>query len=368
MDLDFETLETLRRNHPGWKLLLADSAPLVVSFLHRTFVQRNSRAISQSNLVEMLEDELFALRERFGPGAFPRRAQDYLNDWASNERGWLRKFYPQNSDDPHFDLTPATEKTIAWLDSLSARTFVGTESRLLTVFDLLRQIVEGSETDPDIRITELKKRRDEIDAEIARIRQGDVSLLDDTALKDRFQQFVALARELLSDFREVEHNFRILDRQVRERITLWDGAKGHLLDEILSQRDAIAESDQGRSFRAFWDFLMSQSRQEELSDLLHGVMRLSAIVTTNPDKRLSRIHYDWLDAGEHTQRTVAQLSQQLRRFLDDQAYLENRRIMDILRTIEMHAIALRGFIEIDQPHSNVELLLERPFYSPALKP
>ena len=201
-----------------------------------------------------------------------------------------------------------------------------------------------------------------------------MSLLDDTALKDRLQQFVALARELLSDFREVEHNFRILDRQVRERITLWDGAKGHLLDEILSQRDAIAESDQGRSFRAFWDFLMSQSRQEELSDLLHRVMRLSAIVTTNPDKRLSRIHYDWLDAGEHTQRTVAQLSQQLRRFLDDQAYLENRRIMDILRTIEMHAIALRGvqpsggFIEIDQPHSNVELPLERPLYSPALKP
>src|SRR5438876_4427138 len=119
---------------------------------------------------------------------------------------------------------------------------------------------------------------------------------------------------------------------------------------------------------------MSQSRQEELSDLLHRVMRLSAIVTTNPDKRLSRIHYDWLDAGEHTQRTVAQLSQQLRRFLDDQAYLENRRIMDILRTIEMHAIALRGvqpsggFIEIDQPHSNVELPLERPLYSPALKP
>src|SRR5207253_10554330 len=27
-----------------------------------------------------------------------------------------------------------------------------------------------------------------------------------------------------------------------------------------------------------------------------------------------------------------------------------------------------GFIEIDQPHSNVELPLERPLYSPALKP
>ncbi len=70
-----------------------------------------------------------------------------------------------------------------------------------------------------------------------------------------------------TDFREVEHNFRILDRRVRERIALWEGAKGALLAEIMGERDAIADSDQGKSFRAFWDFLMSQSRQEELSRL-----------------------------------------------------------------------------------------------------
>jgi hypothetical protein len=57
--------------------------------------------------------------------------------------------------------------------------------------------------------------------------------------------------------------------------------------------------------------------------------------------RTRRVHYDWLEAGEHTQRTVAQLSQQLRRFLDDQAWLENRRIMDILHGIEAKALALR---------------------------
>jgi hypothetical protein len=53
------------------------------------------------------------------------------------------------------------------------------------------------------------------------------------------------------------------------------------------------------------------------------------------------VHYDWLEAGEHTQRTVAQLSQQLRRFFDEQAWLENRRIMDILHGIEAKALALR---------------------------
>jgi flagellar motility protein MotE (MotC chaperone) len=154
-------------------------------------------------------------------------------------------------DAPHFDLTPSTEKAIAWLASLTERAFVGTESRLLTLFELLRQMREGTETDPDTRIAELTKRREEIDADIARVKDGDVPVLTDTALKDRFQQFLQMARELLSDFREVEHNFRLLDRKVRERIALWDGTKGALLEEVMGERDAIADSDQGKSFHAF---------------------------------------------------------------------------------------------------------------------
>lgn len=372
--MDHPTLDALRRQHPAWRLLAADSAPLVASFLHRVFVLPNVRVMAQSSLAEALEDSLFELRQQLGPAAYPKAAVEYLNDWAANERGWLRKFYPTGSDEPHFDLTPATEKAIAWLVGLTQRSFVGTESRLLTLFDLLRQMSEGSETDPQARLRELARRRDEIDAEIARVQQGELSLLDDTALKERFQQFTGLARELLADFREVEHNFRALDRRVRERIALWEGAKGALLQDILGERDLIADSDQGRSFRAFWDFLMSQDRQDELTQRLDRVLQLSPVAELKPDPRTRRIHYDWLEAGEHTQRTVALLSQQLRRFLDDQAFLENRRIMELLRGIEGRALAVRGampagvFMEIDDTAAGIELPMERPLHSPAYKP
>ena len=314
MSLDYATLDLLRQSHPAWRLLRSDHAPLVASFLQRVFVAPNVRVLVQADLAEALEDELFALRERLGSEVFPKSALDYLNDWAATEKGWLRKFYAHGSDEPYFDLTPATEKAIAWLGTLTERSFVGTESRLLTLFELLKQMSEGSETDPRLRIAELHKRRDEIDAEIARVVAGDMPMLDDTALKDRFQQFMQLARELLTDFREVEHNFRGLDRRVRERIALWEGSKGTLLEEIMGERDAIADSDQGRSFRAFWDFLMSSSRQEELSALLERVLTLPPVAELKPDARIRRVHYDWLEAGEHTQRTVAQLSQQFRRF------------------------------------------------------
>ena len=374
MSLDYATLDLLRQSHPAWRLLRSDHAPLVASFLQRVFIVPNVRVMAQADLAEALEDELFALRERLGTESFPKSALDYLNDWANSEKGWLRKFYAQGSDEPQFDLTPATEKAIAWLGQLSERSFVGTESRLLTLFELLKQMSEGSEADPAKRIAELHKRRDEIDADIARMLAGDVPLLDDTALKDRFQQFMQLARELLTDFREVEHNFRLLDRRVRERIALWEGAKGALLEEIMIDRDAIADSDQGKSFRAFWDFLMSSRRQEELTELLTRVLALPPVAELRPDARTRRVHYDWLEAGEHTQRTVAQLSQQLRRFLDDQAWLENRRIMDILHNIEAKALALRENLpagetmSIAESAADVELPMERPLFTPALKP
>lgn len=374
MSFDYVTLDLLRQSHPAWRLLRSDHAPLVASFLHRVFVAPNVRVMSQADLAEALEDELFELRERVGPNSFPKAAVEYLNDWAGNDKGWLRKFYALGSDEPQFDLTPPAERAIAWLGTLTARAFVGTESRLLTLFELLKQMSQGSEADPAARIAELHKRRDEIDAEIAKILGGDVPLLDDTALKERFQQFIALARELMTDFREVEQNFRGLDRRVRERIALWDGAKGLLLEEIMGERDAIADSDQGRSFRAFWDFLMSSRRQEELSAMLERVLSLPAVSDLKPDTRTRRVHYDWLEAGEHAQRTVSQLSQQLRRFLDDQAWLENRRIMDILRGIEAKALAWRESppagetMRIAVPVVDLELPMERPLYTPAFKP
>jgi hypothetical protein len=372
--VDHSTLATLRDHHPAWRLLASTHAPLVASFLHRVFVAPNVRVMSEADLAEALEDELFALREQLGPDAYPRRALEYLNDWAAPERAWLRKFYKPGTDEAQFDLTPATEKAIAWLLSLTERPFVGTESRLLTLFALLEQISTGTEADPIRRVDDLRRKRDELDAEIARIVAGEVPMLDDTGVKDRFQQFQQLARELLADFREVEHNFRQLDRKVRERIALWEGAKGALLDEIMGERDAIGDSDQGRSFRAFWDFLMSSRRQDELSERLNQVLALPAVAALAPDPRTRRVHHDWLEAGEHTQRTVAQLSQQLRRFLDDRAFQENRRILDLLHGIESKALGIRAappsstVMHIDAMGADVELPLERPLFTPSATP
>ncbi len=372
MALSYPTLTQLHKSHPAWRLLRAEHAPLIISFIDKVFIQPNLRTIDQPTLISKLDDILYQLRETEGSQSFTRSAQEYLNDWAHSEKGWLRKFYPIGSDEPHYDLTPATEKVLSWLESLTSKTFIGTESRLLTIFELLRQMVLGAEADADTRIKELEKRKREIDQEIESIRKGEVSIMNETALRDRFLQVNSTAKELLSDFRAVEDNFRMLDNQVREQIATWEGTKGALLERIFGEHDAITDSDQGCSFRAFWDFLMSQQSQDELSELLEKILSFDAIKNFVQDKKLKRIHYDWLAAGEHTQRTVASLSQQLRRYLDNQAYLENKRIMQILDSISHNAIIIKNeppkgnFMTIDEPSPSINLPMERPLYTPPI--
>jgi flagellar motility protein MotE (MotC chaperone) len=372
--LSFDEVAWLRDNSPAWRLLRAGNAPLVLSFLHQVFVAENVRSIPAAQLASRLDDELYALNAR-GQAAetarFPKPARAYLDDWAAPEAGWLRKYYPDGTDEPHVDATPAVEKALKWVQSLKEREFVGTESRLNTIIDLLRQIVFGTETDPEQRIAELQRQRQDIDDQIDRITDGQLDLLDASAVRERYQQFSATALELLADFREVEENFRKLDRQLREKIAGWHGGKGELLDDVLGSRETISGSDQGKSFQAFYDFLLSQARQEELSGLLDSVHQLAEI--TGKDLRLRHIHYDWLDAAERTQATVRQLSEQLRRFLDDQVWFENRRVIDILRDIEARALQVRDAkdvpvsMQVDAPAPAVTLPMERPLYTPVRK-
>ena len=118
--------------------------------------------------------------------------------------------------------------------------------------------------------------------------------------------------------------------------------------------------------RSFYDFLLSESRQAELTELL---AKVSALDTIEADQRIRGIHHDWSEAADRAQRTVRQISEQLRRFLDDQVWLENRRVLDLVRSVESVALELRDNpptfgLEVDQPGIEIALPFERPLYQP----
>ncbi|WP_454809911.1 DUF3375 domain-containing protein [Paenarthrobacter nitroguajacolicus] len=368
--MDFYAINSLRENHAGWSLLRAQNAPLALHFFMAAFTDPNQRNVGRQQLIDTLDDTLFGVRESFGEDKFPRSASEYLDDWAAPERAWLRKYYVPGEDEPHYDLTAAAEDVVRWVESLRGREFVATQSRLTSIFAVLKTLVQQSETDPEVRLAELQQQRDQIDKEMQRIRAGDVKVMSGPEALDHFQQLTALAKDLLSDFREVEQNFRKLDRQVREQIATWDGSQGELLDTIFANQQDIGSSLQGRTFQGFWDYLMSPQLRNELNDLLQRATQIEALSQADNLHTITNLHQDWLPAVEQTQSTVRQLSQQMRRLLDDKVFLENKRIMQLIRSVEASALDTRDHppssvsLDIDAPSVDVALPFERPLYEP----
>lgn len=340
--MDHDLLDRFRQTHSAWRLLAADHAPLILSFFHLAFIRPNRRAIPAPELVAELDGYLAQLGETHGAARYPKSARQYLEDWAAPDRGYLRKYYPKSGEEAEFDLTPAAEKAVEWIQGLTPQQFVGTESRLLTLFQLLRDLAVGAQSDPVARVQELERRKAELEGEIERVRSGQTGPMGDTQVKERYFQIEDTARRLLGDFRQVEENFRGLDAQTRERIATSTQPKGLLLDQIFGESDHIRKSDQGKSFDTFWEFLMSPARQDELQSWLRAVHELSPVRESSAKDFVRGIPFLLLEAGEKVHATVAQLVEQLRRFVDDQAHLENRRILDLIREIETHAIRLKA--------------------------
>lgn len=370
-----ERIEKLKQNNPSLKLLNAANAPLILSFLYLIFIEPNRRSIAFLDITASLNDYLFHLRDIYGETKYPRAAKAYIDEWCSDENNFLRKYYISESDDPEVDLTPATEIAIEWLASLEQKQFIGTESRFLSLFDLLRDLAAKTEEDPIKRVEQLEKQKIKIEQEIQDIQVGIINQYDATQIKERFLQAEDIAKRLLGDFRQVEYNFRALDREIREMIATSQLQKGALLDSIFQEHDLIRSSDQGKSFTAFWEFLMSVMSQDELENNLKKIYEMDEIQSLNPQSFLRKIKFALLDAGEKVYQTNSLLATQLRKYLDDQAYLDNKRIMELIKSIEKTAVQLKDhlpqeriFAYVTESKPKINMIMERQLFTPPRNP
>ena len=54
-NMNYDELVNLRQMNVAWILLRADNAPLIISFLHKTFIEPNKRDIAKNILENLLE-------------------------------------------------------------------------------------------------------------------------------------------------------------------------------------------------------------------------------------------------------------------------------------------------------------------------
>ena len=334
-ELSFEYLSQLRKYHAAWRLLAADSAAFVASFLYKTFILNNRRSISNSDLTDELENHIYVITQKHPDQAPSKKAKEYIDQWSSAETAWLSQRYTGRSDTPEVDLTPDAEKALRWLENLQPKNFVGTESRLRTIFQLLKELTQQTETDVTKVIEDLEEKKRLLENQIERLKTGESwQAQDSTQIKERYFQIDDTANTLLSDFRQVEDNFRKLDRDIREKMASTEKNKGSFLDDVFGEQDSITESDQGRSFRAFWEFLIQTQKQEEFEHMIDKILSLPDIKSLSDLGVLPQFRDFLLEAGNKVYVVNNQLTNQLSKYLSEKGRIENKRILQIILQIE----------------------------------
>ncbi len=369
--MEHDSIEYDLKNEPSLKLLRTDNAPLIISFLYRQFKSSNQITVSQSELVEKLENYLEKLREE-EPKRYSDKAQTYLDTWCNSGHQFLKKYYLTKNDDPVFELAPGTNRAIGWLEDLKRREFIGTESQFLEIFALLKEIVTKSTEDPAVRLEELEKQKAAIQKEIDTIEQtGEVERYSEAKLKEWFLKANDVARRLLADFGEVEQNFKAITDKVKKAQLREEGRKGLVVAQVIDADEAIRKSDQGRSFYAFRTFLADPSKQEELEKMIDGVYGLPELQDLGKKNPILRIlKRSLIKASDKIIKSNYRLAEQLRKTLAEQHIAENRRVKELIAQIKKLALTVvdnppetEQFIWIEGD-PEVQMVMDRPRWKP----
>ena len=340
--LHFKTAKPLQ-------LLRAKNAPFIISFFYKVFSDANVTTISNSELRSKLEgymeelsyeekdDELDA-ETLFDD--FSIRAAQYIDKWSNS--GFLSKYPNDDGEDLH-ELTPDTKKVLKWLGDLEKRGHIGTNSKFRDIFFKLQKMIEQTNADVETRIEELNKKKWEIENEINLLKNGKKpSLFDETEIKEQFYDLNKMARELLSDFSEVEQNFEQIRKDIQRKYTEKDIAKGTLLVFALDALDEIDQKPQGKSFKAFWEFLMDEKRQQEFTQLTERLYQLlnEQNIDYNNDRFLKHLKRYLHVSGRKVIDSNRKLSEKISRVLSEKNLLERRRAMELIGEIRQMAYSL----------------------------
>jgi Protein of unknown function (DUF3375) len=363
--MKYEQIKYELENSTTIKLLRSQNAALVLSFLHQQFKVTQTVSITQIELETKLGDFLEYLQHDDREN-YSRSAKEYLSNWCDDRL--LRKIF-NSSDEALFTLTPSAEKAIAWIEELQQRDeFIGTESRFLQIFSLLKEIQDRSTTDVETRIAQLEQERDNMQAQIDLIREtGEVDLYSQTQLQERFILADKLARQLVADFGDIEQNFRDLTRKIQAAQLEKDSRKGTVLGQVLDADAELKESPQGRSFYAFWSFLVSENKRQELKSTIQNVYQLEELQPIIQDYAiLRRIERSLLDAGDNIFQSNRRLSEKLRQMLDERNLQQNRRIAELINDVQRIALQVANDPPLDSDFCIVEG--EPAIYLPMARP
>ncbi len=315
----------------AWRLLRADNAPIILTFLTTAFANTNEVPYDQARVT--LTTELQRLQS-LGTWESQTSASTYLNQWI--HAGWLREM------DDTLTKTDASEVALRFCQGLAQRTTGTTASRLRIVQQAVRDLAIAINPDTRARITLLEEKKTAIQHEIDALQRGDVQTLSANEQSERLTDIYQLAYALTYDFRRLEDDIRQLERTVRTDMIAEHAGRGDVLKSVLEQEAKLTTTDAGRAFDGFFQLLCDEHRALELTEQLRDILKQPVANSLHPQHKhyLTRLMPSLTGESERVFHIRRRSEESLRAYIESGAALEQRAVNQLLNQLEQAAVTL----------------------------
>lgn len=372
MEINYEKLSDLMESSIPLKVFRMNDPALALSFLYDQFKINSQIVIENEQMIDALANYLEVIGykasdENGGMILYYEEAFQLVDKWVNNR--FLHKRIDDKDHKVYISLSQYIEKAFQIVSILQEKSFVGTESKFRDIFNKLNELVDNNTENPEKKIGELKLKRDKIDEEISRIQQsGYVQRLEDYQVKSRIDDVARLINELTGDFREVEDNFKKITRAIYEKQETQMQSKGAILNYAFDALDQLKDGDQGKSFYAFWNFLIDDDGKEELNRLIEETI----VILDNRKIEVSNLFLKNIKkllyaSGRRVMENNEVLSDRISRMVTERSNVSSKKIRETLAEIQAMVLqnidqemAPRPVLEFDGKVP-ISMIMDRPF-------
>ena len=348
MDEDFLHLF---EESPALRLMRGRLGSFVVGFFFKTFKKWGSSEASEEELIATLSEHIEQVRELEDFDAPKRLPQDYLEEWCDEDHRYMTKTYDEDREEYVFRLTRHSEKALSWLQdllSMQQRGYATTESRFNRILIEMESLSQGVNADPESRIKDLSRKRDEIEEEIQRIREtGEAPIFGEDVIRDQVYDLSDLVEHFLSDFRAIEEFFKDHAREISKLYAQGDASKGDIVEHVLDADEELRSCDQGKSYFGFRSMMTNPTLARQFRNLAEQTSDIARRRGLDPNKTFLSLSERLFGEAGSAHGAYGRISRKLRQVVGDHAGGGGRQVRETLSQIRKSAYLLRDDPPID---------------------
>ncbi len=335
---------------PTVSLLRAKTGPLIAGILEEHLGNPGTR-LDTEELHELMESDLLELRDEFDLGS--TTAKGYCDQWR--EAGYILRRPSTSSRGETYELSTAGSEALQFLASLQRPHTTATESRLVSLMAAIRQLTIDTDPDTGRRVEALEAERARIEDQIARIRAGEVAVLDDRRALERAEDILSQSSALPTDFARVRERFEALNHELRASLVASDELPSTVLDDVFRGVDLIESSDEGQTFAAFSALVRNPEQSAVLEGDLADLLGRDFIdfLTLEQRATLRGLRREMVAGSREVQQVLTDFARGLRRYVYSREFRRDRvlqgRLTEALGAAIDAAGAVRAYTVVGEP-------------------